>query len=137
MGNTFWDELEVEGVDGTQGMFGGGWKSEIDETKLVVGEERLPLPIGLRARAQADGQCGKRATDQPGLTFEGDGAVGSDALDAIGGGILDCGERRRHGPWAGLIAADRGGSAQGIVRAHAVAELAEKGELVPAMGKVT
>ena len=51
-------------------MFGRRRAAEVDLADEVVGEEDLPLPVGLRAWPQADGQFGKGATDIPTLAFE-------------------------------------------------------------------
>ncbi|MDB6114906.1 MAG: hypothetical protein JWQ62_1851, partial [Lacunisphaera sp.] len=64
-------------VDGAELMFGLWWRGEVELTEMVVSKPDLPLPVGLRAWAQADGQSGKGAADIPGLAAEGNRAIGA------------------------------------------------------------
>ena len=58
-------------------MFGPSLGGKIKAAETVVGEEDAPVSVGLRARAQADGQAGKGAADEPGLAAEGDDTGGA------------------------------------------------------------
>ena len=59
-------------VDATSRVFWLSWTIEVELPQPMLGEENFPLPVGLRARAQADGQFSKRSTDIPGLSAEGE-----------------------------------------------------------------
>ena len=70
----------------------------------MVGEEYLPLPIGLRARAQADGQFSKRSTNIPGLSAEGEHSAAAHSVHSQVGGILDRWQRAWQAARTGPVA---------------------------------
>ena len=47
------------------------WTVQVKQAETVEGKEHLPLPVGLRARTQADGQSTEGFADIPGLVAEG------------------------------------------------------------------
>ena len=81
-------------------MFGLRWSGEIELAEVVVREADLPLPVGLRAWAQADGQSCKGTADIPSLAAEGDRAVNAHDSDGRAAGVVECGQSGRQTAWA-------------------------------------
>jgi hypothetical protein len=75
-------------VDGTKRVFGLKRKTQIEVPEEVVREPDLPLAIGLRAWAQAEGKSGKRSPNVPGLVLESEEASRADGLDGCIRAIL-------------------------------------------------
>lgn len=109
---------------------------EVDQAYLVMAEVHFPLPVGLRAWAQSDGQFAKGASDVPGLVLEGEEAAFARDAYLHDGGIFDRGQCRGEVAYAGAIAGGRRGALQGIVGAFAVVAVAVAGELVFAVREV-
>ena len=76
------------GVDGAQLVFGKEGKREIDMAEEMMGEPDLPLPVGLRLRAQADGQLVQTA-DVPALANYFNTLVSGLGVQAKGGATRD------------------------------------------------
>lgn len=55
----------------------------------MMAKEHIPLSVGLRARAQADGQSREGAPDVPELATKGDDARGAHLFHFVAGGIHD------------------------------------------------